>query len=152
MSKISTIHDAIVTKISTNLPTYAQIANPYVVEENPLTILQKGFGVAVGAGIRTDRLISCLTSWERVFTVILINSVKTTDNNTTIRQTLTKNLLEDHYTLFTEFEKDSGLSGVAIDGIIASDTGIQFIEIDSKPHFLIEIDLTVEYVEDLTSI
>jgi len=152
MSKISTIHDAITTKISSLLASYKQIPNPYLIEDNPITILDKGFGVAVGPGVRTDRIIACQTSWERSFTISLVNYVRTTDTNTTVRETLTKNILEDHYTLFTEFEKDAGLSGVAIDGIVSSDGGIELIEITGKPHFLVEIDLTVEYLEDLTSL
>lgn len=152
MSKISTIHDAITSKISSLLTSYKQIPNPYLIEDNPITILDKGFGVAVGPGVRTDRIIACQTSWERAFTISLVNYVRTTDTNTTVRETLTKNILEDHYTLFTEFEKDAGLSGVAIDGIVSSDGGIELIEITGKPHFLVEIDLTVEYLEDLTSL
>lgn len=152
MSKISTIHDAIVAKISANLTSYKQIANPYLIEENPITILQKGFAVGIGAGVRTDRVIGCQTSWERIFVVTLINYVRTTDTNTAVRETLTKSLLEDHYTLLSQFEKDSWLSGVAIDGVVSSDGGIEYLEIAGKPHFVIEIDLAVEYLEDLTTI
>lgn len=152
MSKISTLHDAIVSKISANLTSYKQLPNPYVLEQNPQSFLSKGFGVAVGPGIRTDRVIGCQTSWERSFSITLINYVSTTDNNTTVRETLSKNLLEDHYTLLTQFEIDAGLSGTAIDAIVVSDGGIEYIELETKPHFLTEIELTVEYLEDLTSL
>ena len=152
MSKISTIHDAIVSKIATNLTSYKQIPNPYEIEDNPHTILSKGFGVAVGPGVATERVISCQTSWERSFLITLINYVATTDTKTSVRETITKNILEDHFTLMGEFSKDSYLSGTAIDAIVQSDGGIEFIEISGKPHFLIEIELVAEYLEDLTFI
>ena len=151
MSKISTLHDAIVTKISSNLSSYTQMPNPYSLEENPHPLLVKGFGVSVGAGVRTDRVIGCQVSWERTFLITLINKVTTTDSNTTVRETLTKGILEDHYTLLKQFEIDGGLSGTAIDGIVTADSGIELVELDSKQHFLIELELTVEYLEDLTS-
>ena len=152
MSKISTIHNAIVSKIATNLTSYKQIPNPYLIEGNPLTILSKGFGVAIGPGITTERVISCQTSWERSFIVSLINYVATTDTKTSVRETITKNLLEDHFTLLGQFSKDSYLSNTAIDAVVSSDGGIELIEIDSKPHFLIELEINVEYLEDLTSL
>lgn len=152
MSKISTIHDAIVSKVSSNLSDYTQIPNPYDIESNPKTLLTKGFGVSIGAGLRTDRVISCQVSWERSFVISLINYVNTTDTNTTVRETITKSLLEDHYTLLSKFEIDGGLSGVAIDGIVNADSGIELVEYNEKPHFLIEMELVVEYLEDLTSV
>lgn len=152
MSKISTIHDAIVSKISSNLTDYTQIPNPYDIESNPKTLLTKGFGVSIGAGVRTDRVIGCQVSWERSFLITLINYVETTDTNTTVRETLTKGILEDHYTLLSQFEIDGGLGGVAIDGIVNADGGLELVEYETKPHFIIEIELVCEYLEDLTSL
>ena len=152
MSKISTLHDAIVTKISTNLSSYTQIPNPYLIEEAPQTLLKKGFAVSIGPGTRTDRLLGCEVSWQRTFTITLINFVNARDNDTTSRETLIKNFLEDHYTLLTKFEIDGGLSGTAIDGIVTQDSGVEYIEIDTKPFILTEIELSVEYIEDLTAV
>lgn len=151
MSKISTLHDAIVTKISSNLSDYTQIPNPYDIESNPKTLLTKGFGVSIGTGIRTDRVVGCQVSWERSFLITLINYVNTTDTKTSVRETITKGLLEDHFTLLNKFEIDGGLGGEAIDGIINADGGVELLEFDSKPHFLIEIEIVCEYLEDLTS-
>ncbi len=150
MSNISTIHDNIVSKISTNLSTYSQLPNPYVIEDNNNLYLKKGFGVAVGPGGRTDRLVGCQTSYERFFNVILINQVTTTEHNTTSRETLVKNLLEDHYTLLKQFDIDASLSGVSSDGVVFTDGGVELVLIDGVQHYMIEIELRVEYFEDLT--
>lgn len=152
MTKISTLHDAIVTKISSNLSSYTQIPNPYDIPSNPKSLLTRGFGVAIGTGVRTDRLVGCQVSWERSFLITLVNYVNTTDTKITVRENITKGLLEDHYTLLTEFEIDGGLSGTATDAIINADGGVELLEFDEKPHFIMEIELVCEYIEDLTSI
>lgn len=152
MSKISTLHDAIVNKVSTNLTSYTQIPNPYDIPSNPKSLLTRGFGVSIGTGIRTDRVVGCQVSWERSFLITLVNYVNTTDTKISIRESITKGLLEDHYTLLSQFEIDAGLSGTAIDVIVNADGGVELIEFDSKPHFLMEIEIVCEYVEDLTSL
>lgn len=150
-TKISTIHDAIVTKISTYLTSYTQLPNPYIIEENPSTFLKYGFGVAIGPGERTNRVIGCEVSWQRTFMVTLVNYVTTTDTNTTVRETLTKGLLEDHFTLLKQFEKAASLGSVCIDAIVVSDTGIEYTMIDGAPYYISQIELTCEYLEDITS-
>ena len=150
MSKISTIHDLIVSKITSNLTAYTQLPNPYILEENTNLFLKKGFGIALGPGNRTDRVIGCQTSWQRTFNVILINIVTTTDHNTTARETIGKDLIEDHFILLKQFDKDADLSGNAIDGVVVADNGIELVEIDGVPHYVIEMEIIVEYLEDLT--
>lgn len=152
MSKISTIHDAIITKIEANLTSYTRLANPYELELNPKTLLRKGYGVAISAGARSNRVVGCQVSYSRDFNISLINEILTTDDNRALKETAAKDLMEDHFTLLSKFEIDGGLSGVAIDGIVIADSGIQFVELDTATYYLIEIEISVEYLEDLTAI
>lgn len=149
-TKISAIHDALVSRIQTNLSSYLQLPNPYIIEENPSSYLKLGFAVAIGQGERTDRVIGCQVSWKRTFIVTLTNFVTATDSNTTVRETLTKGILEDHFTLLKQFEKAASLSGNAIDAILVADSGIKFLVIEGTPYYIVEIELEVEYLEDLT--
>lgn len=151
MSKISTIHDAIVTLVSTNLSTYDQLPNPYRPELNNELYLQKGFGVAVGAGQRTDRLISCQLSWERIFQIVLTKQITTTAQNLSQLETISKDLLEDHFTILDALEKDTTLTQTAINSRIISDAGIEFLEIEDSTgrYFVMVIDVLAEYLEDL---
>ncbi len=149
-TKITAIHDAIVSRIHSNLSSYLQLPNPYILEENPQSYLKLGFGVAVGDGERTDRVIGCQVSWKRTFIVTLVNYVTTTDSNTTIRENIAKSILEDHFTLLKQFEKAASLSNNAIDAIVVADSGIKFAIIQGSPYFIVEIQLEVEYLEDLT--
>ncbi len=152
MTLISTLHDAIVTKVSTNLSSYTQLPDPYEIEGNNKLYLKKGFGVAVREGEGTNRDVGCMMSWRRFFEISLINQITTTDHNTTSRETLAKNLLEDHYTVITQFQVASSLSGNAISAIGVSDGGIELIYIDDVPYYLCQILLDLEYMEDLTSV
>lgn len=149
MSKISQIHDAIVSIVATQLSNYKKLPNPYFAQDNNELYLSKGFGVAVGAGNRTDRLLSCQFSWQRNFTLVLTQLVGTTEHNTSQREVIVKSLLEDHTKVIEAIEKDSSLNGLCIRSEVFSDTGVQFLEGNSGRYFLIEIDIITEYLKDL---
>ena len=147
MSVISTIHDTLITKVSSVLSSdYKQLPNPYELGENNELYLTKGFGLAVGAGSRTDRLINCKASWQREFSLTLVNQITTTDHDLDKRQDIAKSLLEDHFLVFIELEKDTSLSGLVIDSKIESDSGLQFIS-EINRYYFIDMSLTVEYLE-----
>lgn len=150
MSKISQIHDALITLVSGQLTTYKKLPNPYFIQDNNELYLTKGFGVAVGGGSRTDRLISCQFSWQRDFSIILTQLVATTDSNTSQRETIVKNMLEDHTLVIEALERDASLTGLCIKAEAFSDTGIQYLEGATGRYFLIEIDVITEYLKDLT--
>ena len=152
MTLISTLHDAIVTKVSTNLTGYKQLPDPYEIESNNKLYLKKGFGVAVKEGEATDRNVNCLWSWRRIFEISLVNQITTTDHNIISRETLAKSILEDHYTILGQFQKASSLGGNAISAVGVSDDGINIIYIDDVPYYIIRIALDLEYIEDLTSL
>lgn len=150
-TKISTIHDAIVTKIQTYLSSYTQLPNPYIIEENPRPYLKQGFGVAIGPGENSNRIIGQEFSWKRTFIVTLVNYVTATDSNTTVRETLTKGLLEDHYTIVKRFQMAGSLSSVCEMVTVIADTGIEYTLIDGAPYYVSQLELECEYIEDITS-
>lgn len=150
MSTISTIHDTLLSTLSSVLPpTYRQLPNPYEIEDNNELFLTQGYGVAIGAGSRTDRLINCSASWERNFNIILVNQVTTTDHDITAKQTIAKNLLEDHYAVFINLENNASLSSLTINSQVDSDSGIQFVG-DLNRYYFVEISVTCEYLESLS--
>ena len=150
MSKVSDIHDNLVALVRSILTTHKELPNPYIPEENNELYLTKGFGVAVGPGNRTDRLISCKHSYQRDYVVLLTRKMEATDHQTSRRQTVAKDILDDHFAVMDALEKDSTLSGEAIKAEFFSDSGIEFIEVDTSRYFIMSIDVTTEYLEDLT--
>lgn len=150
MSKITQIHEALLARLAAVLPSYRRLANPYDIEDNNELYMTKGYGVAVGSGTRTDRLISCQKSWERSFTVILINQITTTDHNIAANDDIQRNLLEDHFAVFSDLEKETTLSQIAIRSQVESDDGIEFVDLETARYYVIQLSVLTEYLEDLS--
>lgn len=150
MSQISSIYDAWETVIEANLTAYTKIRDPYEPDANPEVLLRKGYGIAIGDGLNSERLLSCKLSVERTFNIILVNTITATPNNKAAMATLEKNLMEDQFTLINAVEKDAGLNGTVRNVAYQADSGIDFLEGDSSRHLLLETQFVVEYFEDLT--
>ena len=150
MSKISQIHDALLARLSSVLPSYRQLTNPYDLEDNNELYLTKGYGVAVAPGNRTDRMISCQRSWLRTFNVVLTNQITSTDHNITANTAIQKSLLEDHFQVFSDLEKETTLSALTLRSQVESDGGIEFLDIETARFFIMQLNISCEYVEDLT--
>jgi hypothetical protein len=150
MSKITQIYDSLVARVSLVLPTYRRLTNPYEVEDNNELYMTKGFGVAVGPGVRTDRIISCQKSWERGFNIILVNQITTTDHNISANEIIQKNILEDHFALFSDLEKETTLSAITIRSQVESDDGLEFVNLETSRYYVMQINVLTEYLEDLS--
>lgn len=150
-TKIENIYDAIVTICETQLSDYRRLPNPYQITENAFLKLQRGFAVAVGPGLDTERFIGCLMTWQRVFSVTIVRKVLTTENNLEIRENLEKDILVDHDLLTKAFYNDNTLSGNVLKSSITDDSGINFIDGDRLKFLAIELSLLVEYQQDPNS-
>lgn len=147
MTKIADIYDAIITKLSTELPTFQRVPNPYSLDENTAILLRKAYGLAIGEGINTNRYVGCLTSWERSYTIGLVTQVVNTENDTTGRAQVEKDLIDAHRTILLAFESDPTLGGICIKAVIESDGGIDYIQGVKSKYLALEITLRVEYQE-----
>jgi hypothetical protein len=147
LSKISDIYDAVVTLVSTKLPAYSRIPNPYALDENTAVLLKRSFGLAIGPGSNTERYVGCLVTWERVYTISLITQVVNTENDTTGRASIEKGLIEDHRAILLGFESDSTLGGICIKAVVTDDGGISYIDGQQAKFLAVEISLAVEYQE-----
>lgn len=148
-SKISEIYDRIVTVATAELSGYKQIPNPYFPEQNSQLLLKKGFGIGVGAGQRVE-LEVCKRAWSRVFNIVLVNQVTTTDHGIAQRSEIEKNLLEDHFNIWGELETNLTLNSndYIIKADVVGDTGLQFLVGDQGKYLSIAIDVEVLYQED----
>jgi hypothetical protein len=149
-TKIADIYDAIITLVSTELPTYARIPNPYAIDENTALFLKRSYGLAIGAGVNTERYVGCHVTWQRSYTLNLITQVVNTENDTTGRASVEKDLIDAHRLILMAFETDSTLGGNCIKAVVTDDSGIQYIEGQDGKFLAVEISLAVEYQENLT--
>lgn len=148
MGKILTIYDKIVDVLEAELPAHTRMPNPYEVSANTYLHLNNGFGVGVGSGQDTQRYVGCLVTWEQSYSIILVRRVVTTQNNTTAREVIEKDILADWDILRKAFYLENTLSGNAIKTTVLSHGGINFIDGDRLKFLALEMQLVVEYQED----
>lgn len=150
MSKVEAVYDAIVTQVNAVLvpQNYVRLPNPYDVQANTFLHLRQGYGIEIGPGNNTERYVGCLSTWERTYTIILVRRVVTTENNTDVRVTIEKAIMDDHESLLKAFELNSSLGEVAIKTVVQSDGGINFLDVDRQKFLATSINLIVEYQFD----
>lgn len=148
-TKIEEIYDAIATVVDTTLSDYTRFPNPYVITENTYLHMKSGYGIAIGAGRDTERLVGCQLTWERGFSIVLVKQVTTTQNNTDKRVIIEKEILADHDALRKAIYNNSTLSGKAIKTTLISDGGINFIDGDRLKFLFMEMEVLTEYLESV---
>ena len=147
---ISSIHDELHTVVAAALPAgYRLIPNAYITPENVGLYLRQGYGIAVGPGNNTERIIGGKKSYQRDFQVFLTRELMTTSTNTEARQTVEKQILEDFDTVLKAIEENPTLNGNAGKTVLINDGGLEYLESDRAKYFLIETTVTVEYLENV---
>lgn len=148
-TKIEQIYDAIVDIIEAQLPSHKRLPNPYEITENAFLRLDLGFGVSIGPGVDTQRYTGCLISWQRSFPITLVRRMATTENNIDLREKIEKDLLIDHDLLRKVFYTNTTLNQTATTSTVLDDSGVNFIDGDRLKFIAIELNLLVEYEENI---
>ncbi len=149
MSQITTIYDAIYTRVATLLPNHKELKVPRFIELNDTLFLKKGFAVSIGAAINTNRVFACKLSLQREVTLTNTLQIFATDRDATTRKTVEKQLLEDQFLLIKNIEQDPTLTQVTNQINFISDNGIQDIFIEADSFIMIQSLINFEYFEDL---
>jgi len=152
MTAISDIHDELHSVVATALTgkSYSIIPNAYITPDNAGLLLRKGYGIAIGAGNNTERVLGGKLSYQRDFQVFLTRELLTTSSNVEARQDVEKAILEDYTLVLKAIEEQPTLNGNAAKAVIITDGGLEYLEGDRDRYFLIEATVTVEYFETIT--
>lgn len=150
MSNVSTVYDALVTRISTVLNTHRRLTNPYSVADNIQQVLMKGWGITWGSGENSKRFLSDINSIRRLFPVIICREFKAREFDVTSKATVEKLLFEDQRLLIQDFKNQNQLT--VAQGInhvtFISDEGVQKVPFEGKDNFLFLTSIfEVEYFE-----
>lgn len=151
MSKISTVYDALVTKIDSVLSTgYTRIPDPENMEDGSKRFMDKGWGCYYGGGTITEAPF-CQVGIDHTFTVVCSRKLVTTDSDTAQRDSISKELMEDAYkvqnAVFNYDQLDIPNDIVKIDDISASE--IQNAFTGKVKYKFITINFLVTIWEDL---
>lgn len=155
MTNISTAFAAMKTVLGTLFPDvsgYFQLTNPYDIEENPDGALMQGWGLAMGPGQNTQRLMSCNLSLSRTFSVTLTRARFGGDSVTENKEEAELLLFEDQFLLIRELENDVTLNN-NVSGItrivFLSDAGIEDVVTDNDHYVKLTSAFQMEYFEKL---
>lgn len=153
MSKITDVYNALKTRIETVLPNNTRMTNPYKPEENMEPILDRAYGIQIGSMINTERRLSCTASIQRTFVVVLTRKYFALELDREQKQIAELQLVEDQFLLIKDFEGEPTLgdSDAVTRSKVASDAGIEFVFNEKDNFFKLEMDVEIEYFEDLTT-
>ena len=151
MSKITTIYDAIVTHVATLLPNHSRLRNPYEIEGNINSVLKKAYGIAMGTGRNTRRLVGEQHSVERIIIITLTRQVFAKESDITAKDTGVKNIFEDQAILLKDAWSIQNFTTGSSKFQYVNDAGLEFVRIDEGFRFVkIETTFIVEYIENIT--
>jgi len=150
MSNISTAFDNFKTRLSTLLPSHVELTNPYSVEQNTEGALNQGYGVILGPGSNSKRLVGCKLSVVRSFNLVLTRKFYAQELNITGKETTAKDLFEDQKLVIADTEKNPTIGSSAIAKIeYESDNGLEFVLTEADNYLKLETVFKVEYFETL---
>lgn len=156
-SRITTIYDAIIVHLSTVFPVapdpagYFRLRNPYSIEQNPSSMLIKGWAFSLGPAQNTEKYMDCNFGITRQLNVILTRRWTALEPDVERRADVEKAILEDQFLLFQSLEADNTIGQAATDVKYISDNGIEFVEADNNKFLMVNSLLELKYFEKITS-
>jgi hypothetical protein len=151
MSRISSIHDALIARLEALFPSHKRLPDAYQVERNPSKFLDQGYAVTIGAASNRGGLLSQQMQVTREMGVVLTRKSVALESDAAKSAACQLALMEDHLLLIKDLETDTTVNTTAAMVEFTSDSGITSIGDGTHPHLVIETQFTVTYFEDLTS-
>jgi hypothetical protein len=149
MSTISTIEDALITRLQALFPNHQRLTNSYSVGENNDRVLRQAWGLALGEGSSPRELLSKQLSILREVRVVLTRKAYAKETDVTGKVSAEKSLLEDQFLVIKDFDTNTTLNGTASLTKYISDSGITFVSGEREQFLSLETHFSVEYFEDL---
>lgn len=151
MSQVSTAFDALRARLGTVFTTgagYFELTNPYDIQDNQDQFLRKGWGLAVGAGVNTNRNLCKTVSVEREFRVVLTQALEATEFGIDDKQATVKELLESAQLAIESFEREFALDSGSYNTRFVSDSGISSLAGENFSFLTLELSFNVELFDN----
>jgi hypothetical protein len=150
MSIISTAYDAMIARLGTLYPSgsgWVRLPNPYKPEENNELYLKQGYGIALGSGENTNRVVNCKFSINRTMTIVITRKFYAREDDASAKATTEKQLFEDQYELINDLEQDFTVNDSTMYTRYISDGGIEYISGEKDNFLMLRTEFSVEYLE-----
>lgn len=151
MSKISTAHDALLTRLQALYPSHTRLTDPYDIQKNTDPVLKRGFGLAFGGLSNTNRQVSCQFSYAVDFIVTFTIIMRANESDIAAKTTAIKQLEEDSLLIIRDVQEEPTLSdsnSIAIASFLSS-TAPASIFPDKDNYKKLDVTISVEIFEDL---
>ena len=158
MTKISTIHDRLVTVVAGAVDSsYARIPNPYDVANNSIQYLRRGYGIGFADSLVSRRNVKTQLFESRNFFIVLTREHNVSETDVDDRTALEKDLIEEKFKVAKAIELDVVLTD-AIKADYVGDTGLSFFSslddfgtnLNTDKFIRVDLTVAVEYVENLS--
>ena len=149
MSDISTVYDAIVTRMGTLLPNHKRITDPYDIEKNNEQFLNQGWGLALGPSFNGELFLSQKLTYQRNFVITITRKAYSREFDVESKATTEKLLMEDIFTVTSDFTVNSTLSTATNHVTYLGDSGIQKIFTDKDQYLMTQIEIQSTIIEHI---
>lgn len=143
MSNISTVYDAILTRLGSLFPTKTRMPNAYSEIDNAEHLFRDAYGLRYDGDSLAIQEFNAISS-DHNFTVIFYREAVRVENEFATLDVVVKNLLEDASITKKDFYEVDGIGTTAAKKITPSSTsGITQVYSDKNNFFKIEIPFTI---------
>lgn len=150
MSKISDAHTALVGLMGTLFPLHNRLSNAYKIEENNDLFLRKGWAIGIFSGNNTERKVGCKFSINRIISITFTRKYEALENDPSGKSDYELELMEDQYLLVNELEQNPTLDNTVPIIKYIDDSGIQYIRTETDRYLMLQMTVSIEYLEPYT--
>ena len=147
---ITSVFDALVTRISTILPNHIRLTNPYDIAQNNERYLKQGWGLGLGPAVNTRRFNSCQFTTQRDFILSITRQYYARESDVASKATTEKEIFEDLYLVSKDIQKHNTLNDGLYIVTYQGDNGIQSVFSEKDVWLYVQVRITVDYTENFT--
>lgn len=152
-TRITAGYDGLVAMLNTLFPSasgWQRLPNPYKPEANNERFLSQAWGIAIGSGLNTNRMVGGNFSVDRGFVITLSRKYEALESDFSAKALVELALFEDQYKLINALENDVTVDGTTMYARYAGDGGIEFVRGDKNNFLMLRTQAQLEYIERLT--
>lgn len=151
MSDISTVYDALVTRLGTALSSHVRLSNSTAIEENNEQFLKLGWGLAIGEGSNANRYLGDMLTIRRNFILIITRKFYAREFDASSKASTEKELYEDQFLVLQDLADNNILTTPTGEHNVnfIGDNGTESVFNDKGLFLVLRTNLEVEYHQQI---
>lgn len=151
MSDITTVYDALITRLGTTLSSHVRLSNATAVEENNEQFLKLGWGLAIGEGSNANRYLCDILTIRRNFVLVITRKFYAREFDAVSKATTEKDLYEDQFLVLQDLANNNILTTPTGEHNVnfIGDNGTEAVHGDKDLFLVLRTNLEVEYHQQI---